>query len=146
MNNPDAPMNYLLRAWVLNDFLNQSKAANGFYSRAAGLELDHSERIGSMLGFAQLFNGQTAKGVAWMENCLSEPDYDGGNHYLGACFYAWAGRTDKALECMEEALKAGYANYHNWTANKDGRVNVEPLRSNAKFQALLSQYSSIFAK
>jgi tetratricopeptide (TPR) repeat protein len=146
INNPDEPMNYLLRAWVLNDFMNQTKAANGFYSRAAGLELDHSERIGSMLGFAQLFNGQTAKGVEWMEHCLSEPDYDGGKHYLGACFYAWAGRTDKALECMEEALKAGYANYHNWTANKDGRVNVEPIRSNAKFQALLSQYSSIFTK
>jgi hypothetical protein len=47
---------------------------------------------------------------------------------------------------MEEALKAGYANYHNWTANKDGRVNVEPIRSNAKFQALLNQYSSIFTK
>lgn len=145
MSTPYEPMNYMYRAWILNDFINQPKAAKSLYDRVIGLELDHSERIGSMLGFAQLFAGKTTPGTIWIENILKEPDYDGRNHYYGACFYAWAGKTDKALECMESALKAGYANYHDWTANNDGRINVGPIRDNARFTALLKQYAAIFA-
>lgn len=141
---PFEPNNYLLRAWVLNDFLNQPKAAKGLYTRVIDLELDHSERLGSLLGFAQLFDGKTAPAIKWMDAILDEPDYDGKAHYFGACFYAWAGRQDKALECVEAALKAGYANYYDWTENSDGRINVVPLRDNAKFKALLEQYKSIF--
>ncbi|MDE7388310.1 MAG: tetratricopeptide repeat protein, partial [Muribaculaceae bacterium] len=114
MNDPFAPMPYFYRAWVLNDFSNKAKAAKALYDRVIDLELDHSERIGSMLGFARLFAGQTPQAIAWIEGCLEEPDYDGRTHYLGACFYAWAGRNDRALECMEQALKLGYANYHQW--------------------------------
>lgn len=146
MSEPYDPMPYLQRAWVLNDFLNQPKSAKGFYQRVLDLELDHSEQVGSMLGFAYLFNGQTAKGIEWMDACLAEPDYDGRIHYFGACFYAWAGRTDKALDCMEQALKSGYANYHNWTANDDARINVAPLRDTARFGELMKEYASIFAK
>ncbi len=146
MANPYEPMNYLTRAWVMNDFLNQQKAAKGLYTRVAELELDHPENINSMLGFGLLFNGQTAKAVEWMENCLKEPDGDGHIHYLATCFFAWAGRKQRALECMEGALKAGYANYYDWTLNNDSRVNVSPIRDDAQFKALLEQYKSIFAK
>ncbi len=146
MNEPYDPMPYLTRAWVLNDYLNEPKAAKGFYQRVVDLELDHSERIGSMLGFAYLFNGNTAKGISWIEECLTEPDYDGQIHYYGACFYAWAGRTEKALDCMEQALKNGYANYHNWTANDDNRINVAPIRDTPRFNDLLKAHASIFDK
>ncbi len=146
MNEPYSPMPYFYRAWVLNDFMNQSNAANTYYERVIDLELDHSERIGSMLGFARLFAGQTARGITWIEDCLEQPDYDGRTHYLGACFYAWAGRNDRALDCMEQALKLGYANYHDWTRNSDARINVEPLRELPRFKELLSAYATIFKK
>ncbi len=146
MTEPYEPMNYLLRAWVLNDFMRDSKAATGFYNRVIDLELDHSEQLQSMLGFAQLFSGQTAKATAWMENCLSEPDYDGRINYYGACFYAWAGQSDKALACAEKALSAGYANYYDWTANNNGRINVAPLRDLPAFNELLQRHSSIFGR
>lgn len=142
---PYEPRNYLLRAWVLNDFLNQQKAAKALYTRVIDLELDHSELVSSLLGFALLFDGKTADAVKWMDACLAEPDYDGKIHYYGACFYAWAGRKAKALECVEQALKAGYADYHDWTDNNDGRINVAPIRDDAKFKELLEQYKSLFA-
>ncbi len=145
MSNPFEPMPYMLRAWIFNDFLNQPTAAKNLYNRVVDLELDHSELVGSLLGFAQLFAGLTPRATSWMDAILAEPDYDGKNHYFGACFYAWAGRTDKALNCVEAALKAGYANYYNWTANNTARINVEPLRENSRFKALLEQYKSIFA-
>jgi len=145
LSNPYEPMPYMLRAWVLNDFLNQPKAAKNLYNRVIDLELDHSERVGSLLGFAQLFAGLTPRATAWIDAILAEPDYDGKNHYYGACFYAWAGRTEKALACVETALKAGYANYHDWTSTNSARINVAPLRDNTRFKALLEQYKSIFA-
>lgn len=146
MNEPYEPMGYFYRAWVLNDYMNQAKAAKTYYERVIDLELDHSERIGSMLGFARLFAGQTPRAIAWIEECLEQPDYDGRTHYLGACFYAWAGRTDKALECMEKSLKSGYANYYDWTRNSDARINVAPIRNLPRFKELLEANASIFAK
>lgn len=140
MTDPYEPMHYLTRAWVLNDYLNQPKAAQGLYERVIDLELDHPERVTSMLGFAQLFDGKTANGVAWIDAILAEPDYDGKNHYYGACFYAWAGRTDKALQCVEQSLKSGYSNFHNWLNNNDSRINVSPLRDDERFKTLIERY------
>lgn len=140
MSEPYNPMPYMLRAWVLNDFLNQQTAAKALYARVIDLDLDYADRAVSLLGFAQLFDGKTAQGIAWIDAILAQPDYDGRNHYYGACFYAWAGRTDKALECAEAALKSGYANYYDWLTNADGRINVLPLRDDARFNALIERY------
>ena len=144
LNDPYPPMPYMLRAWVMNDYLNQPEAAKKLYERVIDLEPDHSERVGSLIGFARLFAGQTPRAISWMDAILAEPDNDGLNHYYGACFYAWAGKSAKALECMEASLKAGYANYHDWASNCDARINVEPIRDNARFKELLEQYKSIF--
>lgn len=144
MNEPLDAEAYLLRAWVLNDFMNQSKAAAGYYTRVIDLEVHNQEAVTSLLGFAQLFSGQTARAVAWMDACLEQPDHDGMIHYYGACFYAWANRLDRAFECMQKALEAGYANYYDWTANCDGRINVEPLRDDPRFRALLDEHKALF--
>lgn len=146
MNEPYSPMAYFCRAWVLNDYLNQPKAAKSYYDRVIDLELNHSELPSSLLGFARLFAGKTTQGITWIEDCLDQPDYDGRTHYLGACFYAWAGRNERALQCMEEALKLGYANYFDWTTRSSARINVEPLRDLPRFKELLQQYATIFGK
>lgn len=144
MTHPYEPLPYMLRAWIANDFTKQPKAAEGFYKQVAELELDNADRVDSYLGFAQLYLNETAKAVKWLEAILAQPDYDGKNHYFGACFYAWAGRPDRALECVETALKAGYANLYDWKYRNSGRINVAPLRDDVRFTALLNQYKSIF--
>lgn len=144
INDPYNPLNYLYRAWVMNDFTNQPTAAQQQYEHAADLELSHSENVGSMLGFAQLFCGQTQKANRWVDGCLAERDDDGKIHYLATCFYAWSGQHDLALACMESALKAGYSNLYDWKYNNDGRINVSPLRDDVRFAALLQRYKSIF--
>ncbi|MDE6490317.1 MAG: tetratricopeptide repeat protein [Muribaculaceae bacterium] len=144
INDPFDPSFYMLRAWVLNDFMNQQNSARKFYTRIADLDID-TDQVTSLYGFALLFSGKTAEATRWMEKCLSEPDYDGRNNYYGSCFYAWAGKPDKALDCMEKSLQNGYANYYNWTVNTDGRLNVAPLRDTERFQKLMSQYEGIFS-
>ncbi|MDE6526777.1 MAG: hypothetical protein K2L75_05930, partial [Muribaculaceae bacterium] len=67
-------------------------------------------------------------------------------HYYGACFFAQAGNTEKAMQCASKALELGYANYHDWTEAVDGRVNVGPLRDDLRFLNMLHRHDAIFGK
>lgn len=142
-NNPDV---LLLRAWLLNSYLNQPVAANGFNEQVVGLEVDDND-VRSLRGFALLNLGRTEEADAWMDNILRNvPDNDGLNNYYGACFYTLRDNPDRALECTEAALKAGYSDNHNWMSNNDGQINVANLRDDLRFLQLLQRYNSIFGK
>ncbi len=133
---------YILRAWVLDQCMGQKSNANTFYNRVLDFP---SDGVKSLKGFASLALGKMADANSWMANILSNlKESDGYEYYIGTCFYAQTGNTAKALDCMEKALEKGYANYHNWTKNNDGNINVAPLRDNPRFKELLQQYSVIF--
>ncbi len=134
---------FMLRAWVLNDYLKQAKAANAIYQRV--LELDHPETdVRSYKGFASLFAGDRKAGDAWIEAILAQPDNDGILNYYGACYYAQAGDLDKAFQCMETSLSHGYANAYDWNLNNDARINIAPLRKDERFKTLMSKYDYLF--
>lgn len=144
MNDAENPYYYMLRAWVLKDFLKQTGSANSFYDRAAELDV-FNNNVRTLKGFALLHTGKTDKAVKWIEDILSNlKDTDGLEHYYAACLYAWAGNNDKALDYMKAALQNGYANYHQWTKDNDACINVAPLRNDPRFETLLSQFSIIF--
>lgn len=143
VNDDNNAWYFMLRAWVLNDFLKQSNAAVSVYNRV--LELDYQENdVHSYKGFASLFAGDRKAGDAWIEAILAQPDNDGILNYYGACYYAQAGDMDKAFQCMEKSLAHGYANAYEWNLNNDGRVNIAPLRSDARFKTLMSKYDYLF--
>ena len=73
-------------------------------------------------------------------------DYDGEVNYLAACYYARAGNSDKAFKCMAASLEKGYANYYNWAVNTEADVNVEPIRKDPRFSALLKANGAIFGR
>ena len=101
----------------------------------------------SLKGFALLFLGDKEAGDRWMNNILrTVVDFDGLIHYYAACYYCQSGDLDKAMECAQKALTLGYANYHNWTENNDGRITVAPLRDDLKFLNMLHRHDSIFGK
>lgn len=137
------PYYFMLRAWVLNDYLKQPTAANAVYIRI--LEMDYPEnQVKSYRGFADMFSGNTAGGDKWIEVILSRPDIDGILNYYGACYYAYSGNIDKAFECMEKSLSNGYANSYDWNINDDARVNVAPLRNDPRFTTLMKKYDFLF--
>lgn len=143
LNDDTNPYWFMLQAWVLNDYLKQPKAAQGFYNRV--LEVDYPETdVKSYKGFADLFTRKTVQGDSWIESILSNPDPDGVLNYYGACYYAYAGNLDKAFACMEKSLANGYANAYDWNLNDDARVNVAPLRDDARFKTLMSKYDYLF--
>ena len=143
LNDDNNPYNFMLRAWILNDYLSQLSAAGALYKRV--LEMDYPENVvTSFRGFAYLYTDYKSAGNEWIEDILSKPDNDGQLNYYGACYYAYAGDKDKAFECMKKSLAKGYANLYDWTLNNDARINVAPLREDDRFKALLKEYDYLF--
>ncbi|MBD5174946.1 MAG: tetratricopeptide repeat protein [Bacteroidales bacterium] len=147
LNDAENPQYRMLRAWVLEKFLNRAKPAEQLYEIVSEFENFNLDNPRSLKGFALLFLGKTDEADRWMKNILDTAvDNDGLIHYYGACFYAQAGDTDKAMDCARKSLELGYANYHDWTEAADGRVNVAPLRDDLTFLNLLHKYNAIFGK
>lgn len=143
-NNPEI---YLLRAWIHGSFLNQPAAARQFNQQALDVEGFADTDVSSLRGFALLALDRGAEGDAWMEKILTTvPDNDGRNNYLGACYWMLRGQDDKALECVERSLQAGYSDNHNWMDNNDGPVNAGTLRDDLRFLRLMQSYNYIFGK
>lgn len=144
MNDASNPWIFMLRAWVLHDFRNQDDIARQCYERILDMEMPATD-VTSFRGFALLYLGREIEGDDWMETILeSVEDYDGLINYYGACYWAARGDLDRAFRCMETSLEKGYANYHNWTRADQARVSVAPLRSDPRFNDLLTRYASIF--
>lgn len=137
----------MLRAWVMEKYLNKPQAAEQLYTKVSEMDHYYIDNPRSLRGFALLFLGQTEQATRWMDNIVrTVTDYDGLIHYYAACFYAQAGDTERAMRAAEKALDLGYANYHNWTEAIDGRVNVAPLRDDLRFLNMLHRHDSIFGK
>lgn len=144
LNDSENPYCLMLRAWILAEYLKQPEAAAAFYERVLDIDIPW-ENVKSLRGFALLYLGRNDEARRWIDDILkSAPNGDGEEQYYGACFYAQAGDNTKALECMESALKLGYANYYNWKYNDYARINVAPLRSLPQFEELLKRYAIIF--
>ncbi len=144
MDNPNDPMNYMLRAWVITDGQKKSNVALPIYRRALEIDMD-SDLPQSLHGFALLFTGKTAEAVKWADTIMHDvKDTDGSVSYLMACLYAQAEETDKAFDALESALNKGYSNKYQFTIYDDARINLAPLRKEARFNTTLANYSYIF--
>lgn len=140
----DNPELLLLRASVL-DKLNQPQAALLMRTNAAAISNFAPDDVRSLKGFALESVGDNSQAQAWIDNILSSgKDQDGLANYYGACFYAARGDNDRALQCAEESLRKGYANYYNWMLCTDSPVNIAPLRNDLRFLNLIERYGSLF--
>lgn len=144
IDNPNDPMNYMLRAWVIAEGIGKSGDALPIYKRI--LELDVNQDLPSSLyGFALLFTGKHAEAIKWADEIVRDnTDTDGSVNYIAACLYAQAEETEKAFDCLETALNKGYANKYQYTVCDDARVNLAPIRKDPRFMKTLANYSYIF--
>lgn len=147
LNDAENPTYYMMRAWLFETYLNKQTIAQQLYTQVAEMSHFYIDNPRSFKGFAQLFLGETDKATRWMNNILDTvDDTDGYINYVGACFFAQSGDMDKAMKCAEKALSLGYANYHLWTENVDGKMTVAPLRDDLTFLNMLHRHDTIFGK
>lgn len=147
MTDSSLPIAYMWRSKVMRDELHQEVAAAQTLENLCAIDGYDLDDVRSLKGFALLALGRTDEANQWMSNILrSVTDSDGLINYYGACFYAAAGNSDKALECADKALSLGYGNHHDWTAANEGGISIGNLRDDLRFLNLLDRYGAIFGR
>jgi adenylate cyclase len=79
--------------------------------------------------------GRTEEGLRWAERALGIDPHDPGTLYNVACLYANAGRIQKAIDFLGQAIDAGFAR-KEWIEHDS---DLDPLRNEPRFQALLKR-------
>ena len=145
LNDPSDARLYILRGWILAHDLNRPADASTFYKRAAEAT-DYPESVNSLKGFALLADGDTEGARRWIDDAMSSTavDVDGRRHFLAAALYSQLGDLDKALRMAEVALERGYGSLYDWKFDDTANINVEPLRNDDRFDALMKRYAHLF--
>lgn len=120
--------------------LGQRERASAGYARALDVAEKHMDlnpddpRAATMRAVALCRLGRMEEGVHWAERALSIDPNDAGVRYNVACLYALEGLADKAIECLEEAVRVGFG-HHDWIEHDP---DLDSLRGDPRFQALLA--------
>jgi TolB-like protein/Flp pilus assembly protein TadD len=76
-----------------------------------------------------------AEGLAWADRALELDPLDPGVRYNAACLFAVAGRRDRALECVEEAVAGGFGN-PDWLGHDP---DLASLRGDPRFERAMER-------
>jgi TolB-like protein/Tfp pilus assembly protein PilF len=85
-------------------------------------------------GGALIGTGETDKGLEWASRAVEIDPNDTGILYNVACIYSQAGRIEEAIDYLERAVAAGFAQ-KEWIVN-DG--DLAPLRSHSRYLTLIN--------
>lgn len=79
--------------------------------------------------------GRVEEGLHWAGRALSIDADDAGVRYNAACLFAVAGRPDRALDCLEEALAVGFGN-REWLERDP---DLDAVRETPRFRNLMAR-------
>ncbi len=125
--------------------LGRSVEAKVQYRRALDIGTGHMElnpddpRAATILAVAHCRLDAPEEGLAWAERALAIDPEDAGVKYNVACLYAIQGESDKAIECLEQALQAGFGT-RTWIENDP---DLDSVREDPRFQALLARLQTL---
>ncbi|MCM1377623.1 MAG: tetratricopeptide repeat protein [Clostridium sp.] len=126
MSDPENLEPLMLRAFVYEKLLNNSKQAVNDYVRASNIETDFFPNI-AYRALAKSKAGKQLDADAIMEEALKTA-LDKDASYAAALYYSQTGNLEKAMEWMTKALTAGYENQYNLKGNKFANLNISPIR------------------
>ena len=75
--------------------------------------------------------GQPDRALDWARRAIAIDPSDPATLYNVACFYAQAGRTEDALDCLENGVTS-----RSWLQNDP---ELDPIREQPRFKALLAK-------
>ena len=92
-------------------------------------------RAATMRAVSLCRSGEREAGLHWAERALEIDPTDAGVQYNVACLYSLEQQPDKAIDCLESAVEAGFGHV-DWM-EQDPDLNS--LREHPRFQELVSQ-------
>jgi tetratricopeptide (TPR) repeat protein len=99
------------------------------------LELNPDDpRAATMCAVSSCRLGDPESGLRWARRALQIDPEDAGVRYNVACLYALEGKTDEALNCLEECFRLGFGN-REWIAQDP---DLASLRGHPRLAALLA--------
>jgi adenylate cyclase len=119
--------------------MGEHERAREAYRHAADVASRHVDlnpddpRAATMLSVSLCRLDRLDEGLRWAERALEIDSEDAGVRYNVACLFAVAGRTDRALDCLEEARAVGFGN-RAWLERDP---DLESLRDHPRFKAIL---------
>jgi TolB-like protein/Flp pilus assembly protein TadD len=119
--------------------LEMETTQKGIARARAILELNPDDnRALNMGAFALVRLGELSEAEKWMEASIENAPMDSIVHYNAACFYAIAGQTDQALDCLENCqFKVGNLN-REWLEHDS---DLDSLRDHPRFQEILASFA-----
>jgi TolB-like protein/Tfp pilus assembly protein PilF len=78
--------------------------------------------------------GEPEEGKIWAERALEIDPTDAGVRYNVACLFALEGEPERAIQCLEDAIAAGFGN-RDWIGQDP---DLASLRGNPRFEKLVS--------
>jgi adenylate cyclase len=94
-------------------------------------------RAATMRSVALCRLGRVEEGLSWADRALAMDAEDAGVRYNAACLFAVAGKTDRAMECLEEAMAVGFGNIR-WLEHDP---DLDSLRGDPRFTTLMAHGS-----
>jgi adenylate cyclase len=124
-----------------HEALGDKTAAEALYRRALRVAEQHMElnpddpRAATMRAVSLCRLGRPEEGLHWAEQALAIDPEDAGVRYNVACLYALESEVDKAIDCLEDAIRVGFGN-RGWIEQDP---DLASLREHPRFRALLEQ-------
>ena len=100
------------------------------------LEIDNEPDDGSCRQYALLGLGRDNEALEWMEKIIENNPNDNGVYYDKACLFARMGRTEDAIQALEEAFKKGFRRFAHLEHDND----MDTLRNLPEYKALIQEY------
>ncbi len=121
--------------------LGRESEATAGYRHALAVSEKHMElnpddpRAATMRAVSHCRSGDREAGIRWAERALDIDPHDAGVKYNVACLYSLEDMPDRAIECLEEAVEAGFG-HRDWI-EQDPDLNA--VREHPRFQALVGR-------
>ncbi len=124
-----------------HEAMGNTHEAEKLYRRALQVAERHMElnpddpRAATMRAVSLCRLGEAEEGLHWAEQALAIDPEDAGVRYNVACLYALEGETEKAIDCLEDAVRVGFGN-PDWIEQDP---DLDGLREHPRFRALLER-------
>ncbi len=118
--------------------LGRKAEAEAAYRRALHVVLQHLElnpddsRAATVCAVSLCRLGDREAGLSWAERARGIDPDDPGVIYNVACLYALEGRADDAIDCLEQAVRAGFG-HKDWIAHDP---DLDALREHPRFKTI----------